>query len=206
MKKTLLLIAIIFTISQGFSQVKLNLLDGNQIKLDSYVFHTHEGYIDYSYTNDKGKLKNSYVDLDDVFSMNINGSDSILYAPIVEEEFSVAEMNNIVEGRQFAYQEYNPWWAYLTGAAVGCGSMFLPFQNGTIKLLVPIFYVSGMAFAKPTKSYILKHHPEVEGNEDLIWGYKNAGKRKIFKNTVIGTVGGIFISGVIWGSFYLYNN
>jgi len=206
MKKTLLFIAIIFTISQGFSQVKLNLLNGNQIKLDSYVFHTHEGYMDYSFSTEKGKLKNTYVDIDDVFSINISGSDSILYAPMVEEEFSVLEMTQIVAGRQFAYKEYNPWWAYVAGAVVSCGSMYLPFTNGFVKLVVPIIYFSSMSLVTPSKSYVLKHHPEVAGNEDLIWGYKNGGKRKIFKNTAIGGLGGIFLAGLIYGGIRAYTN
>ncbi|MDD3860681.1 MAG: hypothetical protein PHW83_10810, partial [Bacteroidales bacterium] len=81
----------------------------------------------------------------------------------------------------------------------GCGSMFIP-MDATTRLVIPIAYTLGMAFVKPTQSYIVKRYDDANGNEMLIYGYKNAGRKKIFKNTVIGTIGGVFLAGAIVGT------
>jgi hypothetical protein len=59
------------------------------------------------------------------------------------------------------------------------------------------------SFVKPTKSYIIKKHDYAQGDEWFIYGYQNGGRKKIFSNTVLGTVGGIFIAGAIVGTLSL---
>jgi hypothetical protein len=199
MKKLLIIILAIFSSIGVFSQVRLSLLDGSQIKLESYVFHHEENYMDYSFIKDNGKLKNTYAYYNDVFSINVNGVDSIIYMPIEEGEFEIYDMQQVVYGRQYAQSDYNPWWAYVTGMIVGCGSMFIP-MDATTRLVIPIAYTLGMAFVKPSESYIVKRYDDANNNEMLIYGYKNAGRKKIFKNTVIGTIGGVFLAGAIVGT------
>ncbi|HOZ29887.1 MAG TPA: hypothetical protein PLL66_03130 [Bacteroidales bacterium] len=199
MKRLLLVILVVLISAQVFAQVRLSLLDGKQVNLESYVFHNDENYMDYSFLKDNGKLKKSYAYYNDVFSININGKDSIIYMPFEEGEFEVVDMQQVVCGRQYAVSDYKPWWAYLTGMVVGCGSMFIP-MDATTRLVIPIAYTFGMAFVKPTESYIVKRYDFANGNEMLIYGYKNAGRKKIFKNTVIGTIGGVFLAGAIVGT------
>lgn len=205
MKRVLLFVIAAIAFMTAYSQVKLSLLDGSQIKLESYVFHSQDYYMDYSFIKDNGKLKNSYVDMEDVFSISLNGVDSIIYAPYEEGEFSVADMNSIVTAKQLALKEYNPWWAYAAGLAVGCGSMFIPMDPFT-RLLIPIVYTAGMGFVKPSRSYIIKKHDYAVADDWFVYGYKNAGRKKVFKNTVIGAVGGIFVAGVIVGTLSLLEN
>ncbi len=205
MKKLLSLIIVLCISLSMFSQIKLSLLDGRQIKLESYVFHSADYYMDYSYAKSNGKIKNSYFDLEDVYSISINGVDSIIYAPFEEGEYAIAQMTQIVSGKQFVQKEYKPWWAYATGVIVGCGSMFIPMDPFT-RLLIPIAFTAGMGFAKPTKSLIVRKHDFAVGDEWFIYGYQNGGRKKIFKNTVIGTVGGIFIAGAIVGTMSLLEN
>jgi len=202
MLKYLITSLLLLCLSSGaFSQIQLNLLDGRQIKLESYVFHSDQGYMDYSYMNKKDKVKNTYAELDDVYSININGKDSVIYKQMFEEEYALDEMNRIVLARQYAHQEYNPWWAYATGMIVGCGSMFLP-MNGMTKLVFPLVYTAGIAFASPTNSFIRKRH-EIEVNDEMfVYGYKSTGRKKIFKNSTLGVLGGIFASGIIWTTLY----
>jgi len=195
-----ILFAVLFV--DGFSQVRLSLLDGKQISLESYVFHDDEYYLDYSFVKENGKLKKSYAYYNDIFSININGVDSIIYMPVEEGEFEIFDMQQVVYGRQYAQSDYNPWWAYITGMVVGCGSMFIP-MDATTRLVIPITYTLGMAFVKPTDSYIIKRYDSARDNEMLLYGYKNAGRKKIFKNTVIGTIGGVFLAGAIVGTLSL---
>ncbi|MBN2778098.1 MAG: hypothetical protein JXR36_10655 [Bacteroidales bacterium] len=205
MKKIVLLfIAFLLIFANSNAQIKLNLLDGKQIDLKNYVFHNSENYLDYSFVNSKGKTKNSFSDLNDVYSISINGKDSIIYSQILDEEFSVDEMSQIVIGRQLALKEYSPWWAFASGMIIGCGSMFIP-MDATTKLLIPIAYTTGMAFVRPSDSYIRKRH-ENNMNDDLfVYGYKSTGRKKIFKNTTLGVLGGIFVSGAIWTTLYFAN-
>ncbi|MDD2636348.1 MAG: hypothetical protein PHW82_12730 [Bacteroidales bacterium] len=203
MKTNFLLIGIIILLLSPTTnaQIQLNLLNGKELKLESYVFHNHENYMDYSFINKKGKTKQSYTDLNDVYSININGKDSIIYQQLIDEEFDVGEMSRIVMARQFALKEYKPWWAFASGVLVGCGSMFLPL-NGTTKLIIPVIYTTGMAFVRPANSYIRKKH-ETEMHDNLfIYGYKSTGRKKIFKNTTLGVLSGIFVSGIVWSSLY----
>ncbi|MDD2385598.1 MAG: hypothetical protein PHP52_02320 [Bacteroidales bacterium] len=202
MKNTFLFLVIILVSSVTTNaQMQLNLLNGNQIKLESYVFHNHENYMDYSFINKKGKTKQSYADLNKVYSISLNGKDTVLYQQIIEDEYTVDEMSRIVMARQYSLKEYKPWWAFASGMLVGCGSMFLPL-NGTTKLLIPIIYTTGMAFVRPANSYIRKNH-ETEMYDDLfVYGYKSTGRKKIFKNTTLGVLGGIFVSGIVWSTLY----
>jgi hypothetical protein len=199
MNRIIFFIGMLSLASFGFSQTTLNLLDGNQIKLVNYTFHSVEGYMEYSYLKPNGKLKTTYDDLPDVYSISINGKDSIIYSPYNEEEFSLIDMTQVVNAKQFALVEYKPWWAFTTSLAVGCGSMFLPL-GATTKLMIPIVYTAGMAFMKPSKSYITKRHETEEYNELFMYGYKSTGRRKIIKNTFLGTVSGIFVAGIIVGT------
>lgn len=197
MKRLFILIIFLGVCSVLFSQTQLSLLDGRQIKLESYVFHYDEvEYINYSFIKSNGKLKKSFADVEDVYSISINGKDSVIYTPYEEGEFSVEQMQQIVYAKQFAQIEYNPWWAYITGFAVGCGSMFIPMDPFT-RLLIPIAYTTSMALVKPTNSYIIKRHNYAEGNDMFLYGYKHTGRKKIFKNTVIGAIGGVFVASAI---------
>lgn len=185
------------------AQNYLNLLTGEKIKLESFIFQSEKGYVEYSYLKPNGKIKNKYSDINDIYSITINGKDSIIYFQYEPEDFSQIEMQNVFNGRNQAFTTYNPWWAYLTGAIVGCSSMFIPI-NATARLLIPVVYTAGMAFASPSESNILRKYPNETNNELFIYGYKNQARKKIFKNTILGTVGGVFISGAIIGSIYLY--
>jgi hypothetical protein len=112
-------------------------------------------------------------------------------------------MQQIVYAKQFVQTEYNPWWAFAAGLAIGSSSMFLPV-DGLTKLVAPVAYVAIVgSFVKPTKSYIIKKHDYAQGDEWFIYGYQNGGRKKIFSNTVLGTVGGIFIAGAIVGTLSL---
>lgn len=204
MKSLLIALFIITSSNCAFSQMKLSLLDGRQKTLDSYIFKSDEGinYIEYTFTSNKGKQKTSYADLEEVYSISINGKDSIIYSPFEEGEFTVPDMAQVILGKQLAIKDYNAWWALASGMIVGCGSMFIPMDAYT-RLLIPIAYTVGMGFAKPRESYITKRYSHAAGDEWLIYGYQNSGRKKIFKNTIIGTISGLFVAGAIAGTLQL---
>ena len=200
MKHLFLFITLSSILISGFTQTQLNLLDGRQIKLDSYVFHTHEGYMNYSFVKENGKLKNTYADLDDVYSISLNGADSVIYEQLLEEEYKLEEMSRIVEGRQDAIPEYKPWWAFASGMVVG-GFILLPMEGMTM-WIIPAVYIAGMSFVRPSESYVLKRH-DLAINDDLyLFGYRSTGRKKIFKNTALGVVSGLFVSGAILATLH----
>ncbi len=196
-----LLLSIVLS-STLFSQTRLNLIDGRQLKLESYVFNLDEGYMTYSFKKKNGKLKNSFSNTSDIYSISIDGKDSIIYKQDFMEEFTVEDMGYVVKGRQYATKEYKPWLAFVSGVVVGCGTMFLPV-NGMAKLFLPVGYTLGMAFVGPSNSYIAKRHENYADNDLFLYGYRSNGKKKIFKNTTLGVLGGIFMSGIVWSTIYL---
>ena len=191
----------------AFCQIQLSLLNGQQKTLESFLYRSDEGidYLQYSYVKENGKLKTSYVDCEDVYSLNINGRDTIFYYPTEDGEFTLPEMTQVVSARQLAIKEYNPWWAFPTGVIVGCGSMFIP-TDGMTKLVVPILYTVGMGFAKPREKYIYNHYDYARGDEWFVYGYQNAGRKKIFSKTLLGEVTGLFLAGAIAGTLYIIEN
>ncbi|HOE38240.1 MAG TPA: hypothetical protein PLG05_03310 [Bacteroidales bacterium] len=189
-----------------YSQINLSLLNGQQKTLDSYVFRSDEGveYMEFTFTKPNGKVKTSYIDCESVYSLSIDGKDSIFYYPIDHEEFSVEQMSVVVNARQLAIKEYKPWLATVGGLLIGSASMFIPLDPFT-RLLIPVGYSVTMAFVKPPKSYVTNHYPQAADDEWFVYGYQNVGRKKIFKNTLIGTLGGVFVSGVVVGTLYLIN-
>lgn len=182
----------------------LTLLDGKSIKLDSYFYDYDKNYIGYSYQKNNGKLKESYRYFEEIYSIKTNyGKDSIIYSPFGTDAFSVEEMGKVVLGSQSAVNEYKPWWALATGFVVGGASMFIPNVYG--KAIVPVAYVSGMYFAKPSKTNININALNDSDAELFITGYQSAGRKKILRNTLFGTIGGIIVSGLIYGGISLAN-
>lgn len=190
-----------------FSQIQLSLLNGQQKTLESYLYRSDEGidYLQYSYYNKNRKLKTSYSDCEDIYSLNINGKDTIFYYPTEEGEFSLPEMTQVVSARQLAIKDYNPWWSFASGVVVGCGSMFIS-TDGMTKVVVPILYTIGMGFAKPRENYIYNHYDYARGDEWFVYGYQNAGRKKIFSKTLLGEVTGLFLAGAIVGTLHIIEN
>ncbi len=189
-----------------YSQINLSLLNGQQKTLDSYVFRSDDGveYVEFTFTKPNGKVKTSYIDCESIYSLSIDGKDSIFYYPMDNEEFSLEQMSRVVNARQLAIADYKPWLATVSGLIVGSASLFIPLDPFT-RLLIPVGYAITMGFVKPPKSYVEKHYPQAVNDEWFVYGYQNVGRKKIFKNTLVGTLGGVFVSGVIVGTLYLVN-
>lgn len=179
------------------AQTKLSLLDGTQYNAKEYTFFNDNGSsMEIKIEKKNGKLKTKFIDLNEIWSVG----DSILYIPTQEGEFSVEDMSSVVLGKQTAKSEFNAWWACVSGFAVGAGSMLYFYgymRRPMIGLAVPIAYATGISFTRPTKRGIKKRHPEYSDNEYFIYGYQNKGNRKIFTNTIIGTLSGLLVGGLI---------
>lgn len=102
--------------------------------------------------------------------------------------------------KKISNTEFNAWWACAGGFAVGAGSMLYFYghlRRPMIGLAVPIVYATGISFTRPTKKGIIKRHPEYRDNEYFVYGYQNKGNRKIFTNTIIGTLSGLLVGGLV---------
>lgn len=196
MKKAIILITALLISAITFSQVKLSLLDGTQYEAKEYsFFNDNSSSFEIKLEKKNGQLKKKFIEVNDVWSIN----DSVLYMPTEDGEFSVEDMRNVVLGKQVAKKEFNAWWACAGGFVVGAGSMIYLYgyeRRPMLGLAVPIIYAAGISFTRPTKSGIIKRHPDYKDNEYLVYGYQNKGRRKIFTNTIIGTLSGIVVGGV----------
>ena len=179
------------------AQTKFSLLDGTQYNAKEYTFFNDNGSsMEIKIEKKNGKIKNKFIDINEIWSIG----DSILYVPTQEGEYSVEDMRSVVLGKQTAKSEFNAWWACAGGFAVGAGSMLYFYgrlRRPMIGLAVPIAYATGISFTRPTKRGIIKRHPEYRDNEYFVYGYQNKGNRKIFTNTIIGTLSGLLVGGLV---------
>ncbi len=198
MRKIILISILILTSAITFSQAKLSLIDGSQYNIKDYSFlpdNNSPTELQIRMEKKNGKIKTKYFDTNDIWSIN----DSILYLPTQEGEFSVYDMKEVVLGKQIARDEFNAWWACASGFVVGAGSMIYIFSYERRPMLgfaVPIVYAAGFSFIRPTKRGIIKLHPEFQDDEYFVYGYQNKGRKKIFTNTIIGTLSGLVVGGV----------
>lgn len=184
------------------SQIKLSLLDGKQYDVNEYRLNDIDKYIEYKFIKSNGKINKGFADYDDIWSLNINGKDSMLYTQKLPEEYSVDEMRTLVLSRQYAIKEFNPWWAVGAGFIVGCGSLFLPLDPFS-RIIIPIAYVGVMNFVKPSRSYVLRRYEMAAGNELFYYGYRDTARKKIFARSTAGVIGGVFVAGAIVGTLSL---
>jgi len=197
MNKVIPIIIIMLLCVTAVAQTKLSLLDGTQYQVKEYTFFNDNGSsMEIKLEKKNGKIKSKFVDINDIWSVG----DTILYVPTQEGEFSVEDMRDVVHGKHIAKAEFNPWWAYAGGFAVGAGSMLYFYghlRRPMIGLAVPIAYATGISFTRPTKKGIMKRYPDYRDNEYFIYGYQNKSNRKIFTNTIIGTLSGLLVGGLV---------
>jgi hypothetical protein len=197
MKKTITTITVLLICAIAFAQTKLSLLDGTQYNVKEYTFFNDNGSsMEIKLEKKNGKIKTKFVDINDIWAVG----DTIMYVPTQEGEFSVDDMRDVVLGKQSAKTEYNAWWACASGFAVGAGSMLYFYgymRRPMIGLAVPIAYATGISFTRPTTKGIIKRHPEYQNNEYFVYGYKNKANKKIFTNTIIGTISGLIVGGIV---------
>lgn len=197
MKKTITTISVLLICAIAVAQTKLSLLDGTQYNVKEYTFFNDNGSsMEIKLEKKNGKIKTKFVDINDIWAVG----DTIMYVPTQEGEFSVDDMRDVVLGKQSAKTEYNAWWACASGFAVGAGSMLYFYgymRRPMIGLAVPIAYATGISFTRPTTKGIIKRHPEYQNNEYFVYGYKNKANKKIFTNTIIGTISGLIVGGIV---------
>ena len=197
MKKTITTITVLLICAIAVAQTKLSLLDGTQYNVKEYTFFNDNGSsMEIKLEKKNGKIKTKFVDINDIWAVG----DTIMYVPTQEGEFSVDDMRDVVLGKQSAKTEYNAWWACASGFAVGAGSMLYFYgymRRPMIGLAVPIAYATGISFTRPTTKGIIKRHPEYQNNEYFVYGYKNKANKKIFTNTIIGTISGLIVGGIV---------
>lgn len=197
MNRIIPIILVTLLCTTAVAQTKLSLLDGTQYNVKEYTFFNDNGSsMEIKLEKKNGKLKTKYIDINEIWSVG----DSVVYIPTQEGEYSVEDMRDVVIGKQTAKKEFNAWWAYAGGFAVGAGSIiyFGGYRNQPLlSLAIPIAYATGISFTRPTKRGIIKRYPEYRDNECFVYGYKNRANKKIFTNTIISTLGGMVVGGIV---------
>lgn len=205
MKKIILLLLLISLNSFCFSQITLSLLNGRKLNLETYTQYNNEEYIEYKYKKKNGKLKTFYADFYEIYSLNIDGKDSIFYSPEDESSFNVEDMSRVLYGMQTAENYYKQhWWAFASAAIVSGVSLQLP-TYGTAKIIIPVGYFAGMVFVRPSKKEIFKKYPQYINDNYFAYGFQRTARKKIIISTSFGLLAGFAISGTVIGIKNLLN-
>jgi hypothetical protein len=195
--KFILILSILYatTISLN-AQNTIYQLNGKKFNTAKFQIDNEQSVLFYQFKKNSGKTLTKSLELSEIYSLELtDGSVNIFYSP-AEDEFSIEEMKFVLDGKHSALNTYRPYWAFAAGFVAGAGSMLSPYPF--YALSVPIALNVGLAFSTPSSKHINKHYPDYSDDYLFVNGYKQSGRKKILKNSVIGTVAGIGI-GIISG-------
>jgi len=141
-----------------------------------------------SYTSAKNKLKQ--ISKSDIFEiMYANGSQTYLYAPENELEFTINEMHMYLKGKTDANQNYKNKAAFYGGLSVGIISPLVCPPLGISSTLMPLIpagflVINGLSEMNEQKFVITD---QFKDNKHYKLGYTEMAKKKRFNTTLKGT-------------------
>jgi hypothetical protein len=143
----------------------------------------------------KQKMKAFYKD--EVFSIDLNGTEKIFYEPSIyfEDSYSVQSMHSLVNGTSDARYHYKTKWVIPTGLVVGAGSALL-MKGSIFILLVPIVYTGIVQIP------IVKVQPQSISSKEFIGdefykeGYNHMARTKRTKHALLSSIGGV-VAGIL---------
>lgn len=203
-KLTIILVTVVFMINYSQGQNKIVKLDGDRIYTDTVVVDSSASKIYYAIKRGNS-VKTKFLDIDEVYSLqNREGDLRMFYAPETEDELSVDAMNTYLNAYRRGKHEHSAVWAMAGGFAVGTASMFVS-KNPIFNPVIPLAYVGTISFIKPGKACVKRNYPEYAMDDNFMYGYQLAARRKNLNYAIIGSVEGVIIGAIIGGLLDYYN-
>jgi len=178
------------------AQNKVLFLNGDTMSIGTFKVDTTKFLIEYKNKRNKEK----FIDIDNVFSIvDSTGKETVYYIPVVMDEgdsviVSVKQMRDFVGGAFDANNEHKAWGAFgvglasgLAGAAVTAPGMlfYSPIVPAGTSVLV--------GFTQPTKSKVVKLHPDKKDNDYYIRGYQQSAQSKRTNQAIKGGLLGLLL-------------
>ncbi len=200
MKTLVTLIITVLTLS-SFAQNKVLFLNGDTMSIGTFKVDTSKYIVEYK--NKRNKIKT--IDIDNVFSIvDSTGKETVYYIPVAIDEdssiVSVEEMREFITGAFDANHEHKARLAFgaglvsgVAGAAVTAPGMlfYSPIVPAGVSVLT--------GFTQPSKSKVIKLHPDKKDEKYYIRGYQESAKSKRTNNAIKGGLLGLLlgISGIL---------
>jgi hypothetical protein len=184
-------VILIFISLSAFAQDTIVLLNGTKGVVKVLELNPAEGYVSYLKTSGK-KDKLIAGNLNEVFSVSYRDSVKVItykQDSIADLPFSVDQMNDYINGEQFASVHYKAPWVTVGGVAAGTtGPLVL---RAFLGFLVPTAYCGAIGISKVHIKKQEARYPELFKNEYFVSGYIEHAKHKKVKNAIWGGLAGL---------------
>lgn len=148
-------------------------------------------------SENKKKVKSYYHD--EIFSIDFNSTEKILYEPSTyfEDSYSKETMRFLVNGKSDARYHYKTKWVIPTGLVVGAGSALL-MKGNIFTLLVPIVYTGIVQIPIVRVQPKSISSPEFLGNDFYKEGYNHMARTKRTKHALLSSLAGVVVGILVY--------
>ena len=187
----LMFCALIFsTTSAQKASEKILLMTGKFI--DGKVLSEDSAYVHYSFEKKSGKVKESKLDLERIFSItDSSGEEKVYYAvdTFMGNYFSVEEMRSYIEGEVDASNYNSGNWTYAVGVPLTAGAGYL-LSSTILAFPLPFIYTIVSTIPKHKMRTHKSIHSSKKDDPAYILGYERTARTKrLFKSLFAGLVG-----------------
>lgn len=206
---------------QLLNQDSIFLLNGKIIQCD--ITATDKFITQYTITKKNGKLKTSFSDNLNVFSLRqANKKDTVLYFQdtIIGNELTEYEMRQFVYGAQDARSNYKTHWIFAGGALLGFSSVFLdtylypkeasannlksgPFKSSPSVLPIVVPFVYTLSVGLPKTRLRSKHvtYYDLKNEEFYQRGFEKIARQKRIFAALESTLSGMALGYICYFAF-----
>ena len=175
-------------------QIKILTLKGNEILTNKYSITEENGFKELKYLTKKGKP--DFIDYDNIYSVKeVTKTESILYQPKTENDLSIENMGEYLNGRLSVDKKHLTWVPFTVNFVIGFGSGFMTKER---LFIAPLFSIGTTICFGVSGQYSNPKNGKSNSNY-----YINGFKDQTTKHRIISSLIGS-ISGFVAGSFVYY--
>lgn len=191
MFRLLFLILFGFLFLEGFSQDRILLLNGRELR--GYITDTAFNYVEFREKSDDKKIQRIEAERIFSFTFENSGTEYIVYEPDTTDPdyFTIHEMRMFMYGENEARMHYKTPYTMAGAVLVGFATGFSPFIPLLLTPVVPGIYtfLIGTQFIRINRKAIANKLYLSE--ETYIYGYEKIGKAKRVQNAIFGSLIGL---------------
>lgn len=180
-----ILLTMLAFVQVSFAQDVIQLMNGKEKKV---IFDSHVGDNVYYYKKEGGR-KHS-LDQEDVFRVfKKNGDTVYVYVQdsLMENEYSVNEIERMINGQKEARKYYKPYWNMAMGFCTGGVGAYLGFWC----FIPPGLYATIIGIREANSANFVVSDENLYNDEFFLEGYEIGARVKKIKYAIIGSAAGV---------------